>query len=74
FLAPYNDRQAFFEKAERIAANFTSLQEVRLAARSTAETYPWSGTIDRFSSMLQNAVGKGRQIEEIGIVPAATNT
>ncbi|MEM1222953.1 MAG: glycosyltransferase family 1 protein, partial [Verrucomicrobiota bacterium] len=38
FLAPYNDRQAFCKKAERIATNFASLQEVRLAARSTAET------------------------------------
>ncbi|MEM7789986.1 MAG: glycosyltransferase family 1 protein [Verrucomicrobiota bacterium] len=74
FLAPYGDREAFCRVATHIAGNFPSLQKIRLAARATAETYPWSGTIDRFSSMLQSAVNKGAQIGEIGIVPAATNT
>ncbi|MEM8867798.1 MAG: glycosyltransferase, partial [Verrucomicrobiota bacterium] len=73
YLAPLSDSEAFCQKAAEIAANLELIGNVRTAARQTAETYPWSRTIRRFSSLLLAAVSKQTQSAEIGILPAATS-
>ncbi len=71
YLAPLGDDAAFRRMAREIMGNRSAWPAVRKAARSTAETYPWSHTIDRFSKLLETAVAPGKNHSQIGIVPAA---
>ncbi len=70
FLAPLGDADAFKALSCEIARNLDHWPAVREAARATAETYPWSHTINRFADLLQQAVDTGAEDANISIVLA----
>ncbi len=55
FLAPKGDSTAFDEQLGGLLADREAWASIRVAARSTAEAYPWSTTIQRFSKILSDA-------------------
>jgi len=71
YLSPLNDDEAFVRRTGEILANRSAWLSVRDQARATAERHPWSATIDRFGTLLQQAAQKSHEISQIGIVPAA---
>ncbi len=71
YLAPLGDNRAFCKQATEIIGNPAQWPAVREAARHTAESYPWSRTIDRFAELLENAVNSSKKRAQIGIVHAS---
>jgi glycosyltransferase involved in cell wall biosynthesis len=69
YLVPLGDRQAFIKCTQEILNPESKIQSLRKAARATAEGYPWSNTIDRFSKLLQNVVETEQNVRPIDIVP-----
>jgi glycosyltransferase involved in cell wall biosynthesis len=69
YLVPLGDRQAFIKCTQEILNPESKIQSLRKAARATAEGYPWSNTIDRFSKLLQNVVETEQNVRQIDIVP-----
>lgn len=55
FLAPLGDEPALFACLEQILQHPAGWEQIRQAARMTAENYPWSATIQRFAQLLQHA-------------------
>lgn len=55
FLAPKGDIPAFHQQLGRLLSDRATWAPIRQAARATAEAYPWSTTIQRFSSILSDA-------------------
>lgn len=73
YLAPFDDPQAFKQMAATIAQQRGDWPRIRAAARATAETYPWSQTIDRFNALLRHAAAcSSTESDKIGIVPATS--
>lgn len=60
FLVPLADREAFIRSAIKMVRDPSRCMMQRLAARRTAENYPWHQTIDRFEQLLRIAA-RGRQ-------------
>lgn len=55
YLAPKGDAPALQASLDRLLRQPASWPAIRKAARATAETYPWSNTIQRFSQILERA-------------------
>ena len=68
YLAPLNDSTAFISLTSKIIATPSQWPKIRKAARLTAESYPWSRTIDRFANLLENVVIPSKSGPQIDIV------
>jgi glycosyltransferase involved in cell wall biosynthesis len=68
FLAPLGDKAALFKQLEQILEHPGAWAGVRQAARKTAENYPWSDTIRKFSTLLESAAGAKQKMPQIDIV------
>jgi glycosyltransferase involved in cell wall biosynthesis len=69
YLAPLGDKSAFCKLAVQVAMNPGEWPSIRTAARAGVEKYPWSDTIERFASLLQNASGLEQNLPHIDIQP-----
>lgn len=70
-LAPLGDRAAFIQCTRDVFKDGSKMRSTRLAARLTAEGYPWAATIDRFSTILKKASETEQNMQQIDIVPTA---
>lgn len=68
-LVPLGDREAFVKAAGYLASRESSLATIRQSARTTAESYPWQNTIDRFAKLLETAAKQPQNSPQIDIVP-----
>ncbi|MFW6217872.1 MAG: glycosyltransferase, partial [Verrucomicrobiota bacterium] len=71
YLSPLDDPARFIRKTGEILGARAQWPAIRSAARATAERHPWSETIKRFGTLLENAVETSRNSMQIGIVPAS---
>ncbi|HKK18839.1 MAG TPA: glycosyltransferase, partial [Opitutales bacterium] len=73
FLAPLGDEKALVSTLEGILEQRGPWGKIRRAARKTAESYPWSDTIRRFSQLLQQAAPLEQKTPQIDIVSGLSN-
>lgn len=67
YLARFGDKQALFSSLENILKQPEKWADIRQAARQTAENYPWSATIQRFSRLLKVATFPKQKSPQIDI-------
>lgn len=70
FLAPFGDKAAFTKCVDEILTERENWEQIRQAARKTAENYPWTATIQKFSSLLSEAAKSKETQPQIDIVMA----
>lgn len=68
FLAPLGDKAALEQTFLEILGRVSAWDAIRLAARATAEAYPWSTTIKAFASLLHLASNRELKPTQIDIV------
>lgn len=68
YLVTLGDEQALSDKFAEILKQRGGWPAIGLAARQTAESYPWSATIEKFSSLLEGAAGLEQNLPQIDIV------
>ena len=74
YLAPLDDREAFCRQTVELVEGRDDWSKIREEARSTAESYPWQNTIDRFEGMLVRAAQGGIPEEDSLSAAYATPT
>ena len=62
-LAPFDDRAAFIEQAERLAREPRLARELGRAARATSENVTWAHIVKDFEAVLLEAAGGAEQAE-----------
>lgn len=69
-LVPLGDEKALLNTLNQILNDRESWNAIRIAARQTAENYPWSDTIQKFSLLLSGAVELEQNLPQIDIPDA----
>jgi len=62
-LVPFDDPEAFRAAAADLTAERAHWPALRKEARQTAESHPWSRTIDRFEELLAGAARRGAEAD-----------
>jgi len=68
YLAPLGDKEAFYAGLGQILEHTEVWASIRQSARQTAENYPWSDTIRKFSTLLEDAAEVEQKMPQIDIV------
>lgn len=74
YLVPLGNEQAFCSKVLDILDQQKDWKKIRTDARKTAESYPWSDTIERFSKLLAAASNLEQKLPQIDTVRGLTKT
>lgn len=71
YLVAKGDEDRFVERTMELLQQRKNWQPIREAARETALTYPWSGTIETFSNILTEATNYSEKLPLVDIRPVS---